>query len=79
MKGKPAIGYPIFMAFPCDRIPEVTKDVHVHFFTHSRNSCKFTSQFRERCEAAAVGAPVPSLLLSFMFVYIPQLLGIVAL
>jgi hypothetical protein len=48
------LGSPIFMAFHCDRIPKVTEDVYVHLCIHSSNSCKFTSQFRELFEAAAV-------------------------
>ena len=85
VKDKPTICSPIFMAFPCDRIPKVTEDVHVHFFIHSSNSCKFTSQFRERFEAAAVGAvgvgvsSCAQSALSFVFVYIPHLLCTVAL
>jgi hypothetical protein len=54
LKDKPTIGSPIFMAFPCDRIPKVTEDVYVHFCIHSSSSSKFTSQFRERFEAAAL-------------------------
>jgi hypothetical protein len=41
VKEKPTVGYPLFGAFPSDRIPKATKDVSVHFFIHSSNSCKF--------------------------------------
>ena len=40
MKEKPTVGSPFFGAFPSDRNHEATKDVSVHFFIHSRNSCK---------------------------------------
>jgi len=40
VKEKPAVGSPFWGAFPSDRIPKVTKDVNVRFFTHSSNSCK---------------------------------------
>jgi len=40
VKEKPTVGSPFFGAFPSDRNHEATKDVSVHFFIHSRNSCK---------------------------------------
>jgi hypothetical protein len=40
VKQKPNVGSPFFVVFPSDRIPTATKDVNVHFFTRSRNSCK---------------------------------------
>jgi len=42
MKDKPNVGS-LFGgggAFPSDGFPKAMKDVNVHFFIHSRNSCK---------------------------------------
>ena len=41
MNEKPSDGSQFFGAFPSNRIPKATKDVNVHFFTHSNNSCEF--------------------------------------
>ena len=59
MKEKPTVGSTFFGAFHSDRNPEATKDVNVHFFIHSTNSCKLyqgihvncTSEFGELFEA----------------------------
>ena len=40
MKEKATVGFPFLGAFPSDHIPKATKDVNVHFFSHSSNSCK---------------------------------------
>ena len=40
VKEKLTVGSPLFGAFPSDRNPKATKDVTVHFFTHSSNSRK---------------------------------------
>jgi hypothetical protein len=37
---KQTVGSPFIGVFPYDRVPRVTKDVNVHFFIHSSNSCK---------------------------------------
>jgi hypothetical protein len=50
VKEKPTVGCPFFRAFPADSFPKATKDVNVYFFTHSNNSCKYTSEFREMFE-----------------------------
>ena len=39
VKEKPAVGSPLWGAFPSDRIPQATKDVDVHFSIHSTNTC----------------------------------------
>jgi hypothetical protein len=59
VKEKPTVGSPFSGAFHSDHIPEATKDVNVHFFIHSTNSCKLyqgiyancTSEFGELFEA----------------------------
>jgi len=40
VKEKPTVGSPFLRAFSSDRNHEATKDVSVHFFIYSRNSCK---------------------------------------
>ena len=55
MKEKPAVGSPCSGEFPSDRVPKVTKDANVHFFTNISYSAtfykifsvNFTSEFRE--------------------------------
>jgi len=44
MKEKPIGGSPFFWAFFSDHILKVTKDVNVHFFIYSSNSCKLHQQ-----------------------------------
>jgi hypothetical protein len=39
VKNKPTVGSSFFGAFPSDRVPKATKDVNVHLFIHSSNSC----------------------------------------
>jgi hypothetical protein len=51
VKEKPTLGPSFLGVFPSDRIPKATKDVKVHFFIHSSNSCKYTSEFRELFES----------------------------
>jgi hypothetical protein len=41
VKEKPTDGSPFFGFFPSDRSPKATKDINVHFFIHSSNSCKY--------------------------------------
>jgi hypothetical protein len=43
MKEK-TVGSPFFGVFTADRIQNVMKDVSVHFWIHSRNSCNYTSE-----------------------------------
>jgi len=40
MKEKPTVDSPFLWAFFSDHIPKVIKDVNVHFFIYSSNSCK---------------------------------------
>jgi hypothetical protein len=40
LKEKATVSSPFFGARPTDRIPKATKDVNVHLFIHSSNSCK---------------------------------------
>jgi len=51
LKTKPTVGSPFFGAFPSDRIPKATKDVTVHFFTHSYNSYKLYQRIPGNFEA----------------------------
>ena len=51
MKEKPNVGSIFWGDFPSDRIPKGTKDVELHFFIHSNNSCKLYRLIRERFEA----------------------------
>jgi hypothetical protein len=59
MKEKPTVDTPFFKAFASDRISRAMKDVSVHFFFCSSNSCKlyqqipviYTSKFWELFEA----------------------------
>jgi len=44
VKEKPNVGSPFFVVRLSDHIPKATKDVNVHFFTHSSNSCKLYQQ-----------------------------------
>jgi hypothetical protein len=72
VKEKPIVGSPLFGEFPSDRIPKATKDGNVHFFIHSftcrdglmmdnpwqSKHVNYTSEFRERLEAATYELPV---------------------
>jgi len=40
MKEKPTVDSPFFGAFPSDLSPKAIKDISVHFFIYSNNSCK---------------------------------------
>jgi hypothetical protein len=40
-EGETNCRFSTFRAFPSDRIHKVTKNISVHFFIHSSNSCKF--------------------------------------
>jgi len=59
VKENATLGSPFYGTFSSDRTPKATKDVNVHFFMHSSNSCKFCqrvpvkypSELRERFEA----------------------------
>jgi hypothetical protein len=44
MKGNPTVGSQFWGAFLSDRIYKATKDVSVHFFIHSGNSCELYQQ-----------------------------------
>jgi len=44
MEEKPNVGSPFCGTFPSDRIPKVTKDLHVHFLIHSTSSCKLNQR-----------------------------------
>jgi len=39
-EGEKIIGCPFCGVFPSDRLQKATKDVNVHFFIHSSNSCQ---------------------------------------
>jgi hypothetical protein len=72
VKAKPTVGSPLFGEFPSDRISKATKEGIVHFFIHSftdrdglmmDNSWQskyvnYTSEFRERFEAATYELPM---------------------
>ena len=47
IKEKPPVGPPFLWAFSSDRIPKVTKDVNVHFFNYSSNSCTLYQRIPE--------------------------------
>ena len=47
MKEKLIVGSPFFRAFPSDRIRKAIKDVNVHFFIDSKNSCKLYQRIPE--------------------------------
>jgi len=47
VKKRLTVGSPFFGTFPSDHIPRATKDVNVHFFTHSTNSCKLYQRIPE--------------------------------
>jgi hypothetical protein len=40
---------PFFGPFPSNRIPKATKDVNVHIYIHSRNSCKLYQRIPGPC------------------------------
>jgi len=60
MKEEPAASSPFFRVFPSDHIRKARKEVILHFFIHSGQSCKlhnlipvkYTSDFWKRFETA---------------------------
>jgi hypothetical protein len=88
VKEKPTVGSPLFGEFPSDRIPKATKDGNVHFFIHSftcrdglmmnnawqSKHVNYTSEFRERFEAATYELPVRNeTMRTFVFISITKL------
>jgi len=47
VKEKLTVGFQIFGAFPSDSIRKAIKDVNVHSFIHSKNSCKLYQRIPE--------------------------------
>jgi len=88
VKAKPTVGSPLFGEFPSDRIPKATKEGIVRFFIHSftyrdglmmDNSWQskyvnYTSEFRERFEAATYELPMRNeTMRTFVFISITKL------
>ena len=56
-EGETNCWFSTFRAFPSDSIPKATKDVGVHFFIHSSNSCKFYQRISGTFEDTAYSLP----------------------